>query len=32
MAEYDPSTGGNPVVLKAADYENLYAAAIAGTL
>jgi alcohol dehydrogenase len=32
MAEYDPSTGGNPVALKAADYESLYAAAIAGTL
>ena len=32
MAEHDPSTGGNPVALKAADYEKLYAAAIAGTL
>jgi alcohol dehydrogenase class IV len=32
MAEHDPSTGGNPVALKAADYETLYAAAIAGTL
>jgi alcohol dehydrogenase class IV len=32
MAEIDPSTGGNPVPLKAADYESLYAAAIAGTL
>jgi alcohol dehydrogenase class IV len=32
MAEIDPSTGGNPVPLKAADYEKLYAAAIAGTL
>jgi alcohol dehydrogenase class IV len=32
MAEIDPSTGGNPVPLKAADYERLYAAAIAGTL
>jgi alcohol dehydrogenase class IV len=32
MAERDPSTGGNPVALKAADYEKLYAAAIAGTL
>jgi alcohol dehydrogenase len=32
MAEHDPSTGGNPVPLKAADYEKLYARAIAGTL
>jgi alcohol dehydrogenase class IV len=32
MAEHDPSTGGNPVALTAADYEKLYAAAIAGTL
>ncbi len=32
MAELDPSTGGNPVPLKAVDYEKLYAAAIAGTL
>lgn len=32
MAEHDPSTGGNPVLLKAKDYEKLYAAAIAGTL
>jgi alcohol dehydrogenase class IV len=32
MAERDPSTGGNPVPLIAADYERLYAAAIAGTL
>ena len=32
MAEKDPSTGGNPVPLKAKDYEKLYAAAIAGTL
>lgn len=32
MAERDPSTGGNPVVLTAADYERLYAAAIAGVL
>jgi len=32
MAEHDPSTGGNPVALTAADYEELYAAAIAGTL
>ena len=32
MAEHDPSTGGNPVPLAAADYEELYAKAIAGTL
>ena len=32
MAEKDPSTGGNPVPLKAKDYEHLYSVAIAGIL
>jgi alcohol dehydrogenase class IV len=32
MAERDPSTGGNPVPMKAKDYEGLYRKAIAGTL
>jgi alcohol dehydrogenase class IV len=32
MAEHDPSTGGNPVPLKAADYARLYEAAIKGVL
>jgi alcohol dehydrogenase len=32
MAEHDPSTGGNPRPVKAKDYEQLYAAAIAGRL
>ena len=32
MAEHDPSTGGNPVPLKAADYAVLYQKAIDGTL
>jgi alcohol dehydrogenase class IV len=32
MAEHDPSTGGNPVPLKASDYEGLYAKAIAGSM
>jgi alcohol dehydrogenase len=32
MAEHDPSTGGNPVPMKAKDYEGLYRKAIAGTL
>jgi alcohol dehydrogenase class IV len=32
MAEKDPSTGGNPVPLKAKDYDKLYRAAIAGIL
>jgi alcohol dehydrogenase class IV len=31
MAEHDPSTGGNPLPLKAKDYESLYRKAIAGT-
>jgi alcohol dehydrogenase len=30
MAEHDPSTGGNPVPMKAADYEALYQNAITG--
>jgi len=32
MAEHDPSTGGNPVPLKAADYAVLYRKAIQGEL
>jgi alcohol dehydrogenase class IV len=32
MAEIDPPNGGNPVPLKAKDYEKLYAAAISGAL
>jgi alcohol dehydrogenase class IV len=32
MAEHDPSSGGNPVPMKARDYEGLYRKAIAGTL
>ena len=32
MAELDPSTGGNPVPMKAADYDALYRKAIAGKL
>jgi alcohol dehydrogenase class IV len=32
MAEHDPSTGGNPVPLKAADYAALYRKAINGEL
>jgi alcohol dehydrogenase class IV len=32
MAELDPSTGGNPVAMTAADYDALYRKAIAGTL
>jgi alcohol dehydrogenase class IV len=32
MAEHDPSNGGNPIPLKAKDYEALYARAIEGTL
>jgi alcohol dehydrogenase class IV len=32
MAELDPSTGGNPVALTAADYEVLYRKAITGVL
>ena len=32
MAENDPSTGGNPVPLKAADYAVLYRKAIRGEL
>jgi alcohol dehydrogenase class IV len=32
MAENDPSTGGNPIALKAADFAVLYRKAIAGTL
>jgi len=32
MAEHDPSTGGNPVPLKARDYEGLYGRAIRGEL
>jgi alcohol dehydrogenase class IV len=32
MAEHDPSTGGNPIALKAADFAKLYRKAIGGTL
>ena len=32
MAEHDPSNGGNPVPLTAADYEGLYEKAISGKL
>ncbi|MBN8998397.1 MAG: iron-containing alcohol dehydrogenase, partial [Rhizobiales bacterium] len=32
MAEHDPSNGGNPVPLKAADFEGLFRRAIDGTL
>jgi alcohol dehydrogenase class IV len=32
MAENDPSTGGNPIALKAVDFAALYRKAIAGTL
>ncbi len=32
MAKNDPSDGGNPVQLTAADYANIYRAAVAGTL
>jgi alcohol dehydrogenase class IV len=32
MAERDPSTGGNPIPLKARDYDALYRRAITGTL
>jgi alcohol dehydrogenase class IV len=32
MAEHDPSTGGNPTPLKAADYAALYRRAISGEL
>ena len=32
MAEHDPTTGGNPVPLKAADYAVLYRRAISGEL
>ena len=32
MAELDPSTGGNPVPMTAADYDALYRKAIAGSL
>jgi alcohol dehydrogenase class IV len=32
MAEHDPSTGGNPVLMTALDYKGLYEKAIAGKL